>query len=217
MSYQLQGPRRMWSTNTYDWQNKLKRAHAHGWEPAGTIGAKWYEIDENGNEIEIETGDWDGNYWSNNHQCVDYADAAAIATALEQSLEDTPVFSSGDVERYLAWRALDWESMQAARDAEKRVSSATRHQLADGERESSGIAHEILPAEATHPLSEHRLCGLALRRLKLQRERDGLLLVPDPARVQVQEWIDSRSEVEREVLDIQAFVHFLREGSFGIG
>lgn len=66
------------------WENLLNIAAKNGWEPLGTVPHEWSGI---------APEEWDGNYFSSDHQTVCAEDTLGIAAALElavSDLEDSP-------------------------------------------------------------------------------------------------------------------------------
>lgn len=86
-----EGGTRRFSQST--WSSMLKLAYLYGWKPLGTEPGGW---------IDPDTGpwyhpvSWDGNYTSNDLQWVTEEDAARIAEALENALEDIPDHDVGE-------------------------------------------------------------------------------------------------------------------------
>ncbi len=71
------------------WASMLQLAYLYGWEPLGTEPHQW--IDPETGELDERSQDpdkWDRNYTSNDFQWVTEEDAARIAQALENALED---------------------------------------------------------------------------------------------------------------------------------
>jgi hypothetical protein len=80
------------------WCAALELAHAHGWEPAGTVAPEvtvyapdGTTVDEEATRIERQAyEDWTGDYFCNGHQLVADEDARNIADALERALDYVP-------------------------------------------------------------------------------------------------------------------------------
>jgi len=70
------------------WGKLLKLAYLYGWEPLGTEPGGW--IDPETGPWYYSPDEWDGNYTSNDLQVVTEEDAARIADALDNALEDIP-------------------------------------------------------------------------------------------------------------------------------
>jgi hypothetical protein len=80
------------------WGKILELAYDYGWRPQGTEAAQWY--DENGElnkQLSPAPDEWDSNnYFTNDFQFVTEADAANIADALQQALDDIPDFDTDE-------------------------------------------------------------------------------------------------------------------------
>ena len=78
------------------WCKILELAYSYSWRPQGTEPGQWY--DENGElckQISPDPDTWDSNnYFSNDYQWVTETDAANIADALQQALDDIPDFDT---------------------------------------------------------------------------------------------------------------------------
>lgn len=74
--------------NNLTWAMILSLARDYGWEPAGTVDPWW--------KNEPDAPDWDGNYVSNDFQCVTSDDALNTARALERAIEDMDDMSEKD-------------------------------------------------------------------------------------------------------------------------
>lgn len=86
MGYDLSGDGGYFRANVSAWSDLLQLAHQYGWEPAGTETPEW----ENEEGEIIRYDEWDGGYGTNDYQLVTAEDAAAIADAIEASLDDIP-------------------------------------------------------------------------------------------------------------------------------
>jgi|SRR5215217_1584142 hypothetical protein len=76
--------------NWQTWRALLTLAYDYGWKPAGTEPGRWVdpetgELDE---QMSPNPDEWDGSYFTNGFQWVTDEDAAHIADALEQALDD---------------------------------------------------------------------------------------------------------------------------------
>jgi len=76
----------------------LELAYGYGWELAGTEPGRWVdtstgELDE---QLSPDPDEWHGSYFGNDAQWVTDEDAARIADALEQALDDIPDFDTGE-------------------------------------------------------------------------------------------------------------------------
>jgi hypothetical protein len=74
------------------WCKMLELAYGYGWKLAGTEPGQWVdpstgELDE---QMYLNPDEWDGSYFGNCFQRVTHEDAAHIADALEQALDDIP-------------------------------------------------------------------------------------------------------------------------------
>ncbi len=65
--------------SVHGWEKVLNIAAKNGWEPLGTVPHKWSGI---GPE------EWNGNYFSCDHQTVCAEDALGMAAALELAIAD---------------------------------------------------------------------------------------------------------------------------------
>jgi hypothetical protein len=92
MGMDLHGAAGYFRFNNWSWYQVLELAYEYGWKPAGTEPGQWCdpetgELDE---QLSPDPDEWDGTYFSNDHQWVTDEDAANIADALERALEDKP-------------------------------------------------------------------------------------------------------------------------------
>jgi hypothetical protein len=86
------------------WRTILEQAHEYGWDPIGTKPPEFIVYAQDGVTVdEVGTragrqyhGNWDGGYFTNDHQVVVDEDAANIADALERALGDVPDEGGGD-------------------------------------------------------------------------------------------------------------------------
>ncbi len=72
-----------------DYPRVLDLAEAYGWQPQGTTNSL-IVVDGLGVVGGASPEDWDGRYTSNDYQIVSETDAANMARALEQALDDIP-------------------------------------------------------------------------------------------------------------------------------
>src|SRR5215204_7497515 len=98
MGMDLSGAGGIQRFSSTSWCKVLKLAYGYGWKPQGTEPAQWY--DENGElvkQISPDPDEWDGNnYFSSDFQLVTEEDAANIADALQQALDDIPDFDTDE-------------------------------------------------------------------------------------------------------------------------
>jgi hypothetical protein len=83
--------------NTTSWRKVLELACQYGWKPQGTEPGRWY--DETGRlceQLSPNPDEWNGSYFSNDFQWVTDKEAANIAHALEQALDDIPDVDTGE-------------------------------------------------------------------------------------------------------------------------
>ena len=84
--------------NYWGWPSVLTLGARYGWEPAGTKLKDLSEEEIRENNIPEDqvkryrevVVDWEGGYNSNDGQTVTASDASALATAIENSLDDIP-------------------------------------------------------------------------------------------------------------------------------
>jgi hypothetical protein len=72
----------------FSWPKLLDLARSYGWQSAGTLPSEIYT--EYKTYPELEPGQWDGTYMTNEGQIVTAEDATALANALEKALEAIP-------------------------------------------------------------------------------------------------------------------------------
>jgi hypothetical protein len=65
--------------NINGWENLFNIAVKNGWEPLGTLPHEWSGI---------APEDWNGNYFTNDHQTICAEDALGMAAALELAVSD---------------------------------------------------------------------------------------------------------------------------------
>lgn len=210
MSFQLRGPYREWSTSNSRWESYLNLALKTGWQPSGTLAPLFLELLEDGTGVALPAEDWEGGYLSNNLQTVSDQDAAAMAEALERWLAQAPLTPLEEVERYLAWRAPTWDGVVV------KLPSAVARQLTCTDQRIEAIERELSFPIGGLPVHGVRRRGLEGQREMLREERKALIGRYDPDRVLFEEWIDALTEDERELLELRAFIIFLREGSFSL-
>jgi hypothetical protein len=80
------------------WRKMLELAYEYGWKPAGTEPGQWVDpsTGELIEQLSPDPDEWDGNYRTNASQWVTDEDAAHIADALEQALDDIPDFDTDE-------------------------------------------------------------------------------------------------------------------------
>jgi hypothetical protein len=80
------------------WCKMLELAHMYGWKPAGTEPGQWVDqsTGELNEQMSPDPDEWDGSYFTNDFQWVADEDAAHIADALEQALDDIPDFDTNE-------------------------------------------------------------------------------------------------------------------------
>ena len=80
------------------WCKVLELAYGYGWKPAGTEPGQWVDpsTGELAEQLSPDPDKWDGNYITNAAQWVTDEDAASIADALEQALDDIPDSDTGE-------------------------------------------------------------------------------------------------------------------------
>ena len=80
------------------WCKMLELAYRYGWKPAGTEPGQWVDpsTGELTEQLSPDPDEWDGNYFTNASQWVTDEDAAHIADALEQTLDDIPDFDTDE-------------------------------------------------------------------------------------------------------------------------
>ena len=83
-------------------------AYKYGWKPMGTKAPEIYGP--------CVTLDWEGQYYSNNHQIVTRNDAAAMADALESALDDIPDSDGGEDWKSNLFIAFSGDGKQQLRD-----------------------------------------------------------------------------------------------------
>jgi hypothetical protein len=76
----------------------LELAYGYGWKLAGTEPGQWVDrlTGELGEQMYPNPDEWDGSYFGNCFQWVTDEDAAHIADALEQALDDIPDFDTDE-------------------------------------------------------------------------------------------------------------------------
>ena len=84
--------------NNASWSKILKLASEYGWKPRGTEPERWHDAATGRlcEQLSPNPDEWDGSYSSNDFQWVTDEDAANIAYALEQALDDIPDFDTGE-------------------------------------------------------------------------------------------------------------------------
>jgi hypothetical protein len=108
MGYDLSGKGGDWCHfNVPTWPWVLALAFVFGWRPAGTAAPTFNE----GGECDPDP-DWDGGYFSNDHQAVLEPDARAMGEALHGALETARRAKEGDLE---ARADLDQRLAEAAK------------------------------------------------------------------------------------------------------
>jgi|SRR5215204_2593331 len=79
------------------WRKILELAYEYGWKPQGTEPGQRY--DENGElikQLSPDPDEWNGGYFSSDYQWATDEDAANIADALQQALDDIPDFDTDE-------------------------------------------------------------------------------------------------------------------------
>ena len=91
MSYLLsnQSTKLLQTQSRESWSRILSLARFYGWQPMGTLPPYIHNLRQPVYE-DAAQGIWDGTYLRNEGQLVHSADALAMATALEMSLDDIP-------------------------------------------------------------------------------------------------------------------------------
>src|SRR5215204_5808731 len=74
------------------WWKIFELAYDYGWKPQGTEPAQWYDANgELDKQMSFDPDTWNSNnYFTNDFQVVTETDAANIADALQQALDDIP-------------------------------------------------------------------------------------------------------------------------------
>ena len=89
MGMDLSGSQGDFQLNMFAWENVLRLARMHGWEPAGTLPPLPSGKDEGSGRVRFK--EWDPtNYYTNDGQRTTAEDARNLADALEQALADVP-------------------------------------------------------------------------------------------------------------------------------
>ena len=79
------------------WCKVLELAYQYGWKPQGTEPPQWCDADgEPCKQLYWDPDEWNGSYFTNDHQWVARQDAANIADALERALDDIPDFATDE-------------------------------------------------------------------------------------------------------------------------
>ena len=80
------------------WCKMLELAYGYGWKLAGTEPGQWVDpsTGELIEQLSPDPDEWDGGYFTNEFQWVTDEDAAHIADALEQALDDIPDFDTDE-------------------------------------------------------------------------------------------------------------------------
>ena len=112
------------------WAKALELARLYGWQPLGTHPTPGLDFSKLGAE-------WQGVYLTNDGQVVSAADACALATALERSLEDIPD----------ARLEPDWDFCLCLEDDLPEWLSPVERALVEGE-----LQEGLLDILGTHPL-----------------------------------------------------------------
>jgi hypothetical protein len=98
MGMDLHGAGGYYRFSNTSWRKVLELAFEYGWKPAGTEPGRW--VDPSTGELDKQMSpnpdEWDGTYFGNESQWVTDEDAAHIADALEQALDDIPDFDTGE-------------------------------------------------------------------------------------------------------------------------
>src|SRR5215208_2801155 len=88
MSMDLTGAGGIERFSNTSWRKILELAYEYGWKPQGTEPGQW--CDENGElikQLSPDPNEWNGGYFSSDHQWVTHEDAANIAGALQRALD----------------------------------------------------------------------------------------------------------------------------------